>query len=181
VLIEGPKWSGKTWTGMTHAQSAVWVADPTGDYLTRRVAQSDPLSLLAGDKPVLIDEWQDAPGLWDAVRLAVDRSPGPGQYLLTGSATPRDGVVSHSGTGRIGRVLMWPMTLFEAGVSSGAVSLASLLDGDAPPAALGRWTRTMLIETVLRGGWPGSLGTPLAEAARVCAHYVQSVAFADAF
>ncbi|MCL2788449.1 MAG: DUF4143 domain-containing protein [Micrococcales bacterium] len=180
VLIEGPKWSGKTWTGMTHAQSAVWVADPTGDYLTRRIAKSDPMSLLVGDKPVLIDEWQDAPGLWDAVRLAVDRSPGPGQYLLTGSATPRDGVVSHSGTGRIGRVSMWPMTLFEAGVSGGEVSLASLLDGEVPSAVAGRWNQTTLIATLLRGGWPGSLGKPVEEAAGVCTSYVRSVAFADA-
>ncbi len=110
VVIEGPKWCGKTWTGMTHAQSAVWVADPQNDYLTRRIAVSDPFSLLDGAKPVLLDEWQDAPGLWDAVRMSVDRSPGSGQYILTGSATPRDEATSHSGTSRIARLSMWPMS-----------------------------------------------------------------------
>jgi len=180
VLIEGPKWCGKTWTGMTHANSAVWVADPTGDYLTRRLASSDPLALLEGDLPMLIDEWQDAPGLWDAVRLEVDRRPGPGQYLLTGSATPRDGVVTHSGAGRIARVTMWPMTLVEAGASSGSVSLRGLLDGNTPRTTAGSWKLQDIASAVLRGGWPGTIGLPPEDALRLPADYLRAVAYADA-
>jgi len=179
VLIEGPKWCGKTWTGMTHAQSAIWVSDPTGGYLTRRLAASDPLSLLDGPPPVLIDEWQDAPGLWDAVRMAVDRRPGPGQYLLTGSATPRDGVVSHSGTGRVARVSMWPMTASEAGLAGGGVSLAGLLRGDTPMALPGAWTPKDVTQMIVRGGWPATIDLPLTDAARVAADYVRSIAFTD--
>jgi predicted AAA+ superfamily ATPase len=165
---------------MAHAQSAVWVANPSSDYLTRRVAQSDPFSLLTGEKPVLIDEWQDAPGLWDAVRLAVDRQPQPGQYLLTGSATPRDEVVSHSGTGRIVRLPMWPMTLAEVGVSSAEVSLAELMAGQTPATVQSHWSDRDLLEALVRGGWPGTLAMPLADAARQPVSYLDSVAYSDA-
>ncbi|MDR1237930.1 MAG: DUF4143 domain-containing protein [Propionibacteriaceae bacterium] len=180
VAIEGPKWCGKTWTAMTHAASAIWVADPSGDYLTRRIATSDPFSLLESEKPLLIDEWQDAPGLWDAVRLAVDRKPGAGQYLLTGSATPRAGTVSHSGTGRIARLEMWPMTLAEVDKSSGEVSLASVMNGEWPKVTPGVWTLHELLDAILRGGWPGMVDAALADATQLAASYLRSVAYADA-
>jgi len=180
VLVEGPKWCGKTWTGMAHANSAIWVADPTSDYLTRRMATSDPLSLLVGERPVLIDEWQDAPGLWDAVRLSLDRSPGTGQFLLTGSATPRDRAVSHSGTGRIVRTTMWPMTLTEAGVTDGRVSLTGLLDGQTPPTIRGAWQQSDVINAVVKGGWPGTIDMPVDDAAKLADNYLQSVAYVDA-
>jgi predicted AAA+ superfamily ATPase len=180
VVLEGPKWCGKTWTGMRHATSAVWVADPTNDYLTHRIGQTDPFSLLTGEQPVLIDEWQDAPGLWDAVRMSIDRQPGTGRYLLTGSATPRDGVVSHSGTGRIARLRMWPMTLAESGRSSSDVSLADLLDGRTPATKTSQWTEPDLVEAIVRGGWPGSLGMPLPDAAQVPVNYLDSVSHSDA-
>jgi predicted AAA+ superfamily ATPase len=180
VVIEGPKWCGKTWTGMTYANSAVWVADPAGNYLNRRTAQADPFALLNGQRPVLIDEWQDAPGLWDAVRMEVDRKPGPGQFLLTGSATPRDGVVSHSGTGRMTRIRMSPMTLAESGMSSGKVSLRRLLDGESLPTVQSRWSEDDLIDAVLRGGWPGTLELPQTAAASQAASYLESVAYSDA-
>jgi len=165
---------------MTHARSAIWVGDPTGDYLIRRQAVADPFSLLAGEQPVLIDEWQDAPGLWDAVRMAVDRAPGPGQYLLTGSATPRDGVVSHSGTGRIARVRMWPMTMWEADLTGGGVSLGALLDGETPSTITSSWRFSDLAGAILRGGWPGTRGMEFDAAARLPFDYLQSVAYADA-
>jgi predicted AAA+ superfamily ATPase len=164
---------------MAHANSAVWVADPSGNYMTRRIAQSDPFSLLEGERPVLVDEWQDAPGLWDAVRMAVDRHPGPGQFLLTGSATPRDDAVSHSGTGRITRLRMWPMTLAESGVSSVEVSLSGLLDGRVPTGR-SHWSEEDLIEAILRGGWPGTLDLPTADAMRQPIGYLESVAYSDA-
>jgi predicted AAA+ superfamily ATPase len=180
VLIEGPKWCGKTWTGMRHAQSAIWVSDPTGNYLTRRIAASDPFSLLTGEQPVLIDEWQDAPGLWDAVRMAIDRQPGPGQYVLTGSSTPRDTVISHSGTGRITRISMWPMTLTEAGMTDGRISLANLLEGENPATLAGQWLISNIAEAIVRGGWPGTINLPLPEAVKIPGDYLRSVAYADA-
>ncbi len=180
LVIEGPKWCGKTWTGMTHAQSVVWVADPQGQYLTRRLAESDPFSLLVGTKPVLIDEWQDAPGLWDAVRMDVDRSGGAGQYILTGSATPREGVTSHSGTGRMARLSMWPMSLWESGLSTGTVSLAALLSGEPPATHQGHLGETDIINAILVGGWPGSLDKGLEEALLLPRAYLESVAYSDA-
>ncbi|MCL2315932.1 MAG: AAA family ATPase, partial [Actinomycetia bacterium] len=181
VLIEGPKWCGKTWTGLRHARSVVWVADPADNYLTRRIAHSDPASLLNGDKPLLLDEWQDAPGLWDAVRSSVDASGGAaGHYLLTGSATPRDTATSHSGTGRIARVRMWPMSLWESGLSDGSVSLGELLDGQPPRVARGSMTEAAMIEAILVGGWPGSLARPAADVLGVPRAYLESVAASDA-
>ncbi|MDR2564849.1 MAG: DUF4143 domain-containing protein [Bifidobacteriaceae bacterium] len=180
VLIEGPKWCGKTWTATRLARSVAWVADPTGDYTTRRIATVDPFSLLKTGKPVLLDEWQDAPWLWDAVRMAVDQTPGPGQYLLTGSATPKEGVTAHSGTGRIARLRMWPMSLLESGESSGAVSLRRLLEGDPPVTAAGRLTETQLVDVILRGGWPGNLGAPSSPAMALPRAYLESVANSDA-
>jgi predicted AAA+ superfamily ATPase len=180
VLVEGPKWCGKTWTATRLARSVAWVADPTGNYTTRRIATLDPFSLLRTSKPVLLDEWQDAPGLWDAVRMAVDQTPGPGQYLLTGSATPKEGVTAHSGTGRIARLRMWPMSLLESGESSGVVSVRRLLEGDPPVTATSRLTETQLIEAILRGGWPGGLGVALAPAMALPRSYLESVANSDA-
>ena len=176
VLIEGPNGCGKTWTGMTHAKSAVWVADQTGDYMTKRLASSDPLALLGGDQPVLIDEWQGAPGLWDAVRGAVDRRPGPGQYLLTSSATPRDGAAC---TG-IEKVTMAPMSLAESGASIGTVSLRELLDGETPRTIVGSWKLQDIVGSVLRGGWPGTIGMTLDDASRMPADYLRAIAYTDA-
>jgi predicted AAA+ superfamily ATPase len=180
VVIEGPKWCGKTWTATRFANSAAWIADPTSDYAIRRMAVADPFSLLETEKPVLLDEWQDAPGLWDAVRMAVDKAPGAGQYLLTGSATPREGVTSHSGTGRIARVQMWPMSSVESGVSSGAVSLRRLMAAEPPKAAMGTLSETGLIEAILRGGWPGSIGSALDDALALPRAYLEAVAHVDA-
>ena len=126
VLIEGAKWCGKTRTASQASRSVLYMQDPdrSADYLA--AADAKPSLLLKGEVPRLIDEWQMAPVLWDAVRFEVDRRGESGQFILTGSAVPSDNVTAHTGTGRISRLLMRPMSLFESGESDGSVSLSGL-------------------------------------------------------
>ena len=125
VCIEGPKWCGKTWTSAYHSKSEYYLADPRGNFQNRNLAQIDPSLVLDGDSPRLLDEWQEVPALWDAVRFAVDSSKEKGRFILTGSATPNHKGILHSGAGRIARLRMRPMSLFEAGKSSGKISYAT--------------------------------------------------------
>ena len=162
VLIEGPKWCGKTRTAEEMAASALYMQDPdhTASYL--KAADTKPSLLLKGDTPRLIDEWQMAPVLWDAVRFAVDQRGETGQFILTGSAVPKDNAVQHTGTGRISRMLMRPMSLFESLESNGTVSLKSLfegtIDGEGSIEAVSSLTIEGLAFALVRGGWPASVG-----------------------
>ncbi|MCL1984070.1 MAG: DUF4143 domain-containing protein [Methanomassiliicoccaceae archaeon] len=157
VLIEGPKWCGKTRTAEEHSASAVKMQDPAGDYSNLKLADTDPKLLLEGEVPRLIDEWQLAPVLWDAVRYEVDERGDPGQFILTGSAKPPKKPPRHSGAGRISRLMMRPMALFESLESNGSVSLKDLFDGKE---ARGRSDLTVkgLALAILRGGWPATIG-----------------------
>ena len=129
VLVEGAKWCGKTTTAKQIAKSVLYMQDPAKKSQNLQLADTDPARLLQGETPRLIDEWQLAPKLWDAVRFEVDQRDDFGQFVLTGSAVPADASeISHSGTGRISRMLMRPMSLFESGDSNGQVSLADLFD-----------------------------------------------------
>ena len=113
VSITGPKWCGKTWAGYNCCNSAILIADPKGNYQNRKLALTDPMLIFKSDLPQLIDEWQDVPGIWDAVRYRIDDVGGKGMFVLTGSTTPnRDGFV-HSGTGRVKELRMRTMTLLE--------------------------------------------------------------------
>ncbi len=114
VLIEGPKWCGKTRTAEERAKSVLKMQDPDLGASYLRAADTQPSLLLRGETPRLLDEWQTAPVLWDAVRFAVDQRGEPGQFILTGSAVPLDGATQHTGTGRISRLFMRPMSLFES-------------------------------------------------------------------
>ena len=180
VVIEGPKWCGKTWTGLHHAQAVVALQDPAGHYRNRRIAESDPALLFDQPRPLLLDEWQDAPALWDAVRLEIDRIPGPGRFILTGSATPRDAATAHSGAGRVARLAMGPMTLAESGMSSKAVSLATLFDGGPLRPALSAMTDQSLLDMIIRGGWPGLADRPIEDAASMVRFYLDVVTGSDA-
>lgn len=136
VLIEGPKWCGKTTTAERIARSALYMQNPATRSQNIRLAEISPQTLLAGEAPRLIDEWQLAPQLWDTVRLEVDTRGSTGQFVLTGSAVPADlPEDSHTGTGRIGRMHMRTMSSLESGDSSGAVSLGSLFSGEPMPVA----------------------------------------------
>ena len=136
VLVEGAKWCGKTTTCERLAESAIYLQDPSTKAQNIRLAEIAPLELLRGATPRLIDEWQLAPQLWDAVRFEVDHREEFGQFILTGSAVPPDPKkMSHTGTGRIARMKMRPMSLYESGDSTGAVSLSALFAGEQVPIA----------------------------------------------
>ena len=159
VLLEGPKWCGKTTTASQQAKSIIKMqdADNAAEYLA--TAATKPSLLLRGENPRLIDEWQDAPNLWDAVRDTVDNRSDVGLYILTGSTVVDKDKIKHSGTGRIARMKMYPMSLWESKESSGEVSLRELfynpdysIDGAHSPLSV-----EDLIFLACRGGWPASL------------------------
>ena len=157
LSIEGPKWCGKTWTALNHANSVVYLLDPENGYANRESARLNPAAILTGEKPLLVDEWQEAPGIWDAVRFASDRKSEKGLFILTGSVTPAKDSFVHSGAGRIARIRMRTMSLFESGDSLGLVSLSSLFDGEAVQPAASRLSQEKLINLVVRGGWPENI------------------------
>lgn len=163
VLIEGPKWCGKTTTAAQQAKSIIQLQDPDKRQSYLATAQIKPSNLLIGDTPRLIDEWQDAPVLWDAVRTMVDRRGGePGQFILTGSNSIDLKSILHSGTGRISRMKMLPMTLFESGESTGAISIKALFDN--PEMDIDGIQSNLdineLIRCACRGGWPAAVRLP---------------------
>ena len=155
VLIEGTKWCGKTTTAEQHAASILYMADPE----VVRIADISVKRLLKGDRPRLLDEWQVAPAVWDAVRFDVDHAEGPGQFILTGSSVPpQTSDIKHSGVGRFAKLLMRPMSLFESGESSGEVSLSSLFDHPEGVDGESLLDIDHLAFLICRGGWPAALG-----------------------
>lgn len=182
VLIEGPKWTGKTTTAIQQAQSVLQLQDPDHREDHLATAATMPSLLLKGKQPRLIDEWQDAPTLWDAVRVAVDKSGGtPGQYILTGSNTVDKEKIFHSGTGRISRMKMLPMSLWESGDSSGEISLRALFDN--PDYDINGITSKLeipeLIRVACRGGWPATLQMSEKAGMIIASDYVNSVCEVD--
>ena len=159
VLIEGPKWCGKTTTATQQARSIIRLQDPDMREAYLATAQTRPSNLLKGETPKLIDEWQDAPVLWDAVRVAVDNRQKNGQFILTGSNVVDRDLIHHSGTGRIARIKMLPMSLYVSKESTGEVSLRQLFDN--VDIQLGGETTPMSVNDIIfaacRGGWPASL------------------------
>lgn len=181
ICIEGPKWCGKTWTSSYHANSKFFLADPSGNFQNRKLAEIDPNTVLEGAAPRLIDEWQEYPPLWDAVRYKVDQSAQKGQFILTGSATPNHKGILHSGAGRIAKLRMRTMSLYESGDSSGQISLEALCNGTLTPAMTGEVDLKNLINLIIRGGWPGSLDLPLKQAALLPQQYLQAVIDDDVY
>jgi predicted AAA+ superfamily ATPase len=180
VLIEGPKWCGKTRTAEERAASALYLQDPDGTASYLKAADTKPSLLLKGDTPRLIDEWQMAPVLWDAVRFAVDQRGECGQFILTGSAVPRDNAVQHTGTGRISRMTMRPMSLFESLESNGEMSLQAMFDGVVADECKSDLSIERLAFALTRGGWPASIGRKESVALRLIYDYVEAVIHADA-
>ncbi len=160
VLIEGPKWCGKTTTAEQMSKSIIRMHDPDMQEEYAVTAASKPSLLLEGETPRLIDEWQDAPVLWDAVRLMVDKRQTPGQFILTGSNAVDKSRFRHSGMGRISRMKMLPMSLWESGESNGKISLMELFDN--PQLDIDGITSGMQLEDLIyaacRGGWPAFVG-----------------------
>lgn len=175
VLVEGAKWCGKTTTAHQTSKSAIYLQDPDNAASYRAMADTKPSLLLKGDKPRLLDEWQTVPVLWDAVRFDVDRSGEVGQYILTGSAVPLDNQTEHTGTGRISRMVMRPMSLFESLESNGTISLASLFAGNIDVESMSSLTIEKIAYAICRGGWPSSISMKSAAALQVATNYVESV------
>lgn len=179
VLIEGPKWCGKTRTALENSKSHLFMQDPDKAISYLKAADTKPSLLLKGDTPRLLDEWQTAPVLWDAVRFMVDQRGKSGQFILTGSAVPKDNVVQHTGTGRISRLLMRPMSLYESMESNGSVSLKALFDGETEIDNFSTLTIEQIAFAIVRGGWPASIGESEKIALRHAIDYVEAIINAD--
>lgn len=181
VCIEGPKWCGKTWTSSFHAKSEFLLGSPEGNFQNKRLAELSPDTVLEGETPRLLDEWQEVPPLWDAVRFTVDSRNKKGQFILTGSATPNHKGILHSGAGRIARIRMRPMSLFESGDSCGAVSLKDVCSGKVAASLTGEVTLEQLAQYICRGGWPGNLTVPPEQAGLLAREYLKAVVDDDAY
>lgn len=176
VVIEGPKACGKTETARQAAKSEVRLdVDPTA----RQAIALDPSLVLDGATPRLIDEWQIEPDIWNHVRRAVDDRQRPGQFILTGSAVPRDDASRHSGAGRFIHLRMRPMTLSETGHSSNSISFADILEGKPVSSPEPHLTVRDLAERLAIGGWPGHLGMSASQAQRAMQGYLQDICNVD--
>lgn len=185
VLIEGAKWCGKTYTARRAAQSALFMQDRDNSKRYKQIAAVKPSLLLEGETPRLIDEWEEAPVLWDAVRFAVDMRSNVGQFILTGSAVPKDDDWNadladeekrmHTGVGRIASLRMRTMSLWESDESNGKVSLQLLFDKKPDIAEMSNLSIEQLAYAVCRGGWPASIKLKERAALRMARNYVEEV------
>ena len=181
VLIEGPKWCGKTWTSKDHSNSEFLLADPKGNFNNKQLAMMNPELALSGEKPRLIDEWQEVPSIWDAIRGKVDEVGEKGQFILTGSATVNKDKYIHSGTGRIARLRMRPMSLYESGLSDGKISLRDICYNEATDCFTGDVNLDAIINYVLVGGWPASINMTEKQGTLLSKEYIKSVLSEDIY
>ena len=175
VLIEGAKWCGKTSTAAHVAQSTLYMQDIDNTRTYQQMADTQPSLLLKGENPRLIDEWQMAPVLWDAVRYEVDKRGQTGQFILTGSAVPADNLTAHTGTGRFARIIMRPMSLFESRESNGTVSFADLFDGKHEIEGVSELSIEQIAFVLCRGGFPATINMPDTTALRMSTDYVEAI------
>ena len=178
VLIEGCKWCGKSTTGAQHAKSIIEFQNPDKRQEYDNIKNTKPSLFLNGEKPRMFDEWQMYPVVWDSIRTDVDHSGLKGQYILTGSAKPSEGATMHTGTGRISRVLMRPMSLYESGESTGEVSLNDLFLGK-DISGVSKLSLENLASVIVRGGWPASIGIDEDVKYRFAKEYVKSLIHED--
>lgn len=204
VCIEGPKWCGKTWTARYHSKSEILIGNPAQNFQNRRLAELSPGTVLEGEVPRLIDEWQEVPNLWDVVRYEIDFRGRNGQFLLTGSSTPNHKGILHSGAGRIARLQMRPMSLYESGDSRGSISLKDVLFGDEwidfkefvensddnssigqkrslKAVMTGEVALEELMNLIVRGGWPANLNSSPKMYASISEQYINAILEDDVF
>ncbi len=181
VLIEGPKWCGKTWTSKCHSNSEFLLADPKGNFNNKKLAMLNPELALIGENPRLIDEWQEVPSIWDAVRGKVDENIEKGQFILTGSTTVNKDKYIHSGTGRIARIKMRPMSLYESGKSDGKISLKDICENTAEDSFAGEVNLDTIINYILVGGWPASIDMNERQGALISKEYIKTVLSEDIY
>ncbi|MCE6061605.1 ATP-binding protein [Mycoplasmopsis agalactiae] len=177
ICIEGPKWCGKTWTSRHASKSEFLVGNPYNNFANRQLANLNPSSVLMGENPRMIDEWQEAPAIWDAVRAKVDEIGENGLFILTGSSAPKYKVILHSGAGRISRLRMNTMSLYESGDSSGIVSLQKLCaeNYNFQPQYVEELSFDKLAHLIIRGGWPGGIEAPLKDSHIVAKQYINAI------
>lgn len=175
ISIEGPKWCGKTWTALNHANSVVFLNNTSNNFNDRKLAETNIELILNKDFPELIDEWQEVPAIWDGVRFQCDIDKIKGKYILTGSATPNDQNIHHSGAGRIARMKMYTMSLYESGESDGTVSLKDLFDNKAKDHIIEEVELEDIIKYIIRGGWPESLEMTEEQALNLSQSYIEDV------
>lgn len=180
VLIQGPKWCGKTTTAEQKAKSVLYMDTPSKRHANLLLAESNPEILLAGDTPRLIDEWQLAPKLWDAARFEVSHRGKTGQFIFTGSAVPPDiSEITHSGAGRFAWVTMRTMSLWESGDSNGTVSIEACFNENFSSSASRDMTLVDIASLICRGGWPGVLDLSHKASLRQARNYLDAVANSD--
>jgi len=181
LLIEGPKWCGKTRTSEEFAKSILYIENKNQVDSLKLAISGGVKKFLEGDTPRLIDEWQKVPEIWDAIRFEVDHRRKRGQFILTGSSTPPKRSVMHSGAGRIARLTMRTMSLFESGESNGQVSLKDLFDSKHNIDGYSELTVDKLAFALTRGGWPESIRDPIERASKVAYQYVNAIVNSDLF
>lgn len=181
ICIEGPKWCGKTWTSRFHSESEFLLADSKGNFNNKKLALLSPDLVLDGLNPRLIDEWQEVPQIWDAVRSRVDSVNKKGLFLLTGSASINKKKYIHSGTGRIAHLKMRPMTLYESGCSDGKVSLFDICNNKATDILTGEVDLSTIINLILKGGWPSAQQLSTNDAMLLSNEYIKSILNEDLY
>lgn len=176
ICLEGPKYSGKTWTARYHvkSESLLYVNTAAGAN-ELELAKMSPQVILEGEKPKLIDEWQEATNLWDEIRYDVDRTGLKGQYILTGSSTPKREGISHSGAGRFGKINMRTMSLYETGDSTGDISLKDICEGKFIDKATGKVELRNLARLIIRGGFPGNINYSASDAKEIVNEYINLI------
>ncbi len=178
VLIEGCKWCGKSTTGAHHAKSIIEFQNPDKKQEYDEIKNTKPSLFLEGEKPRMFDEWQMYPVVWDSIRTEVDHTGLKGQFILTGSAKPSEGKTMHTGTGRISRVLMRPMSLYEYGESTGEVSFKDIVEGK-DIAGVSKLTLEDIASIIVRGGWPASIGVKGDIKYKFAKEYVKSLVYEE--
>lgn len=182
INIVGAKWIGKTWASRHHSKSEFLLMDPSGNYQNRRLAETDVSLIFEGEVPRLIDEWQEVPEIWDATRYKCDEDGIKGKYILTGSTVlpeKKKEKIKHSGAGRIKKLKMYPMSLYESGDSSGDVSLQDIYNNKVKGKLTGKINLKDIIKLVLRGGFPGSMNIPFEEAIKLPKEYIKEILDTD--
>lgn len=179
ISIEGPKWCGKTWTALNHANSVVYLNNTADDFKFKKLALMNVDLIMNGEFPLLIDEWQEVPTIWDAVRYKCDLDKVKGKFILTGSAVPVSDKIAHSGAGRIVKMKMFPMSLYESGYSTGDVSLKDLFSGIVTEKMLEKVELSTIAEHIVKGGWPDSINNNVDSARRITKSYLDAIIDSD--
>lgn len=175
ISIEGPKWCGKTWTALNHSNSVAFLNNTEDNFREKHLAEMDVNLVIDKEQPETIDEWQEVPAIWDAVRFKCDQDNKKGKYILTGSATPVSDKIHHSGAGRICKMKMYTMSLYESGDSSGEVSLQDLFSGEVKNQLLSKIELRRIAELIVRGGWPEAINLGTTGAMKMTKSYIEAI------